>query len=91
MFREAFAAAGLPYHNPRSFRNTLACVGLKLCGSHEDLKAWSQNLGHEQMLTTLTSYGTIDLHRQAELIQKLGMPNDVDVGLREQILSLLYK
>ena len=58
--------------NPHSFRNTLARIGQERCQSAEELKAWSQNLGHEQMMTTLTSYGRIDEHRQGEIIKGLG-------------------
>lgn len=67
VFREAFAAAGLPYFNPHSFRSTLARLGEKLCQNAETFKAWSQNLGHEQVLTTFVSYGNVASHRQAEI------------------------
>ena len=33
------------------------------------LKAWSQNLGHESLLTSLTSYETIPLEEQGRLIE----------------------
>jgi integrase len=74
IFREAFAQAGLPYFNPHSFRNTLAQLGERLCPNPEAFKAWSQNLGHEGVLTTLTSYGAVAPARQAELIRQLGRP-----------------
>lgn len=67
IFRDAFTAAGLPYFNPHSFRNTLALLGEKTCLNPEAMKAWSQNLGHEKVLTTLTSYGNVSSHRQAEI------------------------
>src|SRR5258708_1625875 len=34
-------------------------------------KAWSQNLGHESVLTTFSSYGDVARHRQAEIIRAL--------------------
>lgn len=71
IFREAFERAGLPYFNPHSFRNTLVHLGQQICQSPEFLKAWSQNLGHEQVLTTLLSYGTVATSRQAEIIKGL--------------------
>jgi len=37
--------------------------------SPEAMKAWSQNLGHADVLTTLTSYGAVPVHRQGELIR----------------------
>jgi integrase len=72
IFRAAFERAGLPYFPPHSFRHMLVQLGERICDTPEAFKAWSQNLGHERMLTTLTSYGTVSPHRQAELIRSLG-------------------
>ena len=74
IFREAFAAAGLPYFNPHSFRNTLVRLGQQRCRTPEDFKSWSQNLGHEKVMTTLTSYGEVGHQRQGEIIRGLGLP-----------------
>jgi integrase len=72
IFKDAFAAAGLPYFNPHSFRKTLARLGNQVCRSPEEYKAWSQNLGHENVLTTFSSYGDVAGNRQAEIIRGLG-------------------
>ena len=72
IFKDAFAAAGLAYFNPHSFRKTLALLGGQVCKSPEEYKAWSQNLGHEHVLTTFSSYGDVGRHRQAEIIRALG-------------------
>jgi integrase len=69
VFRRAFAAAGLPYYNPHSFRDMLVHHAMSLGLGPEAMKAWSQNLGHADVLTTFTSYGQIPVHRQGELIQ----------------------
>jgi integrase len=69
IFREAFEAIGLRGFNPHSFRHALALFGEQHCRSPEEFKAWSQNLGHENVLTTLCSYGTVPPHRQAEIIK----------------------
>ncbi|MCQ1059973.1 site-specific integrase [Photobacterium sp. ZSDE20] len=73
-FVQAFEAAGLPYFNPHSFRNTLVRLGERLCRTPEDFKAWSQNLGHESVLTSFYSYGDVPDYRQAELLRKLAKP-----------------
>lgn len=73
IFKETFIAAKLPYFNPHSFRNTLVGLGQKICKTPEDFKAWSQNLGHEQVMTTFTSYGHVSEQRQAEIIKKLNI------------------
>jgi len=70
IFRRAFGAAGLPYFNPHSFRDMLVRHAMTLGLSPEAMKAWSQNLGHADMLTTFTSYGSVPTHRQGELIRE---------------------
>lgn len=76
IFKQAFKRAELPYFNPHSFRHTLARLGEQLCQTPEEFKAWSQNLGHEGVLTTLYNYGTVEDYRQAELIKKLSQPRE---------------
>ena len=71
IFKTAFEAAGLPYFNPHSFRSLLVQIGEARCQTPEDFKAWSQNLGHEQVLTTFTSYGHVATRRQAEILRGL--------------------
>jgi integrase len=74
VFRDAFQRAGLPYFNPHSFRNTLVRLGQDLCKSPEAFKAWSQNLGHEKVLTTFVSYGAVACDRQGEILRNLAAP-----------------
>jgi integrase len=74
IFKTVFTNAGLPYFNPHSFRATLAQLGERRCRTPEEFKAWSQNLGHEKVLTTFSSYGEVAARRQAEIIQGLGEP-----------------
>lgn len=69
IFKQAFEGAGLRYFNPHSFRNTLVRLGMERCTSPEAFKAWSQNLGHDKVLTTYKSYGDIPAHKQRELIR----------------------
>ncbi len=71
IFRHAFTLAGLPYHNPHSLRRTLVQLGEMVCQTPEEFKAWSQNLGHEDPLTTFTGYGAVGARRQGELIRDL--------------------
>ncbi|MBD9357843.1 tyrosine-type recombinase/integrase [Methylomonas albis] len=78
IFRESFESAGLPYFNPHSFRKTLVNFGQQLCQTPEQFKAWSQNLGHEDVLTTLYSYGEVQQSRQGEIIQALKNPQKIN-------------
>jgi integrase len=91
IFRDAFVRAGLPYFNPHSFRNTLVRLGQDLCKSPEEFKAWSQNLGHEKVLTTFTSYGAVACERQSEILRCLGTPQQpVQLGAN-QIVEALFE
>ena len=87
IFKRAFAAAGLPYFNPHSFRDMLVRHAMALDLSPELMKSLSQNLGHTDVLTTFTSYGTVPVHRQGELIRGLGSAAP-DAASREQIAAL---
>lgn len=85
IFRQAFEAAGLPYYPPHSFRHTLGHLMQTACKTAEQIRAWSQNLGHENVATTLTSYGKIDPHRQGDVIAGIsvnGSEPDSDVIAR---------
>jgi integrase len=90
IFREAFTSAGLPYFNPHSFRNTLVRLGQAVCQTPEEFKAWSQNLGHEKVLTTFLSYGQVESPRQGAIIRGLGTPRitaQPDVGMLAKALA----
>jgi len=89
IFRQGFEAAGLPYFNPHSFRHALVALGEKRCRTPEEFKAWSQNLGHESVLTTFVSYGQVALPRQAELIGALSEPEKGGALSPEELAKVL--
>lgn len=93
IFRNAFTSAGLPYYNPHSFRNTLVRYGEQVCKTPEEFKAWSQNLGHEKVMTTFLSYGEVACGRQGEIIREMAIPRkssqpDAD-GIADAIMKKL--
>lgn len=89
IFREAFERAGLSYFNPHSLRKTLARLGEQVCQTPEEFKAWSQNLGHEQVLTTFNSYGAVRQDRQGEIIRKLGLPQQNGMNVDGDLIKRL--
>ena len=91
IFRNAFTAAGLPYFNPHSFRNTLVRFGEQVCKTPEQFKAWSQNLGHEKVLTTFLSYGEVACQRQGEIIRELAMPKTNKPTDVDEIAEAIFK
>lgn len=93
IFRKAFNDAGLQYFNPHSFRNTLVQLAQTKCKSPEEFKAWSQNLGHESVLTTLYSYGQVSQARQSELISQSSINNShkVNVNVNEDLVKKVFE
>jgi integrase len=97
VFRKAFQAAELPYANPHSFRNTLTLYGEVVCKSPEEFKAWSQNLGHENVSTTFSAYGEVAVQRQGEVMEALnkrmvgGSGGDPDPATIAAVVSYLQR
>ena len=72
VFRDACQKADVPFINPHAVRSSLMQLGLEMCATWEELKAWSQNLGHEKLDTSMVHYGKLGANRQNELMQGLG-------------------
>lgn len=71
IIRAAFAAVQLPQYTPHAFRKTLTLYGNELTKTPEQFKAWSLNLGHSNVATTMNSYLPISTERQMELIRNM--------------------
>ncbi len=89
IFKTAFANAGLPAFTPHGFRHMIVAEMYARNLSVVQFKAWSQNLGHEGAMTTLTSYGKLSLHEQGELVRQFRGQNRDD--LVEEIRKLVNK
>jgi integrase len=71
VIKAAFTDAGLPPFGPHSFRNTLGTLANDFCKTPEQFKAWSMNLGHEDIATTLSAYCPVSTSRKADLIRDM--------------------
>ena len=91
IFREAFDRVGLPYFNPHSFRHTLTQLGQKIPMTPEQFKAWSQNLGHKNVLTTFTSYGEVGRQRQVEILKGLANPHQATQSSADEIAEAVFR
>ena len=69
VIKEAFTGAGLPSFHPHSFRKTLGVLSNDYCKTPEQFKAWSLNMGHENIATTLSAYCPVSPQRQGQLIR----------------------
>ena len=70
IFKQAFVDAGQPPFSPHRVRDTLVELAKDHCRTPEDYKAWSQNMGHEDVLTTFRSYGSVAPGRQVDLMKR---------------------
>ncbi len=98
IFEKRFKAAGEPYYHPHSLRHMLVKEFMKKPLTEEQKKAISQNLGHENVVTTFGSYGYghIDESRQIELMREIEAIQQGASKVRyniteEQIQSLIRK
>lgn len=71
IIRTSFAQVQMPEYTPHSFRKTLALYGDKVCQNMEQFKAWSMNMGHENIATTTSAYMPVTKQRQRDLIRGL--------------------
>ncbi len=78
IFKQAFLDANLPPFSPHRVRDTIAELAKNYCRTPEDYKAWSQNMGHEDVLMTFRSYGSVAPGRQMEVMQRFRKRGPVD-------------
>jgi hypothetical protein len=55
------------------------------------LKAWSQNMGHESVLTTLGSYGNLSPHEQADVMGSIATASANDKSNIEAVARQLIE
>ena len=94
IFREAFERVQLPYFNPHSFRHTVERLGEDMCRTDSERKAWSKNLGHEHVRTSLDAYAPMDKIRQLEIMRNMSTSTDegsVDEATLKEVLRLLQQ
>jgi len=62
--------ADLPPFTPHAFRKTLVKWADTFYPTREAFKAFSQNIGHSRVVTSISAYCPVSIERQAELIKK---------------------
>lgn len=70
IYKKAFTAAGFPPFSPHLVRDMIMELANDFCRKPEDFKAWSQNLGHEDVLMSFRAYGSVAKGRQMELFAR---------------------
>lgn len=74
IIKDAFIVAGLPPFTPHSFRKTLVKWADTRYPTREAFKAFSQNIGHDSVVTTISAYCPVSSERQAELLRNIAPP-----------------
>lgn len=67
--KEAFTRADLPPFTPHAFRKTLVKWADTYYPTRESFKAFSQNIGHSNVVTSISAYCPVSIERQGELIK----------------------
>ena len=69
VIKEAFIRADLPAFTPHAFRKTLVKWADTRYQTREAFKAFSQNIGHTSVVTTISAYCPVSLEQQRDLIK----------------------
>ncbi len=92
VFKTRSQEAGLPYYPPHTFRHTAIDLALRHSKTGEQIKAISQNFGHEHVATTLCSYASYGPQRLTEILKGMDFsgkpPRSTDEKLDEIIERL---
>lgn len=78
IFRKRSQQAALPYYPPHTFRHLAINLAFKACKNGQEIKAISQNFGHENIATTISIYGNYPPAQLAEII------TDMDFSGKQQ-------
>ncbi|GAB5447418.1 MAG: hypothetical protein Gyms2KO_22910 [Gymnodinialimonas sp.] len=69
IIKAAFRWVQMHPFTPHAFRKTLVRYGDGVCSSMEQHKAWSMNMGHSHLATTVNSYLPVTRERQGEVMK----------------------
>ncbi len=69
--------AGLPYFPPHSFRHGCIAYAMENAKDALDIKAISQNVGHEGISLILTTYGKLHERELSNCIKNIGGKNEI--------------
>ncbi|MBF0523367.1 MAG: tyrosine-type recombinase/integrase [Candidatus Omnitrophica bacterium] len=71
IFNKRSDEAGLPYFPPHAFRHLAVDLALKACKNGEQIKAISQNFGHEYIATTMYSYANFNDDQLSQILKSI--------------------
>lgn len=89
IFQKRSEKAGLAYFYPHTFRHAAIYLARKLCRNAEEIKAVSQNVGHEDVGTTMMTYGTLDQNRVVDVIGSMSSEDAMHDGMSVEEIKVL--
>ena len=91
IFKRRFEDAGIEYFSPHCFRHLAVNTAIAKCRNGHEIKAVSQNFGHEDVGTTMTTYGKISDNQVNSLISGMNFSgsNDNDSDLISKFQEFL--
>lgn len=87
-FKTRSKQAGLAYFPPHTFRHLAISLAFKACRNGEQIKAISQNFGHEHIATTVSDYGNYQPSRLAEIITEMDFSGKQEPTVKDEIREL---
>jgi len=84
-------AAGLEYYKPHSFRHAAIQNSLRYCRTAEEIKAMSQNFGHENIGTTMLTYGKLRDQDVIDVVSSIDFSQDKSAASQSDVAADLRK
>lgn len=88
IFKKRTKNANLPYYPPHTFRHLAISLAFKSCKTGEEIKAISQNFGHEHIATTMSTYGNYEPSRLSEIIKSMDFSGKQQPTLDDKLEEL---
>ena len=69
--KEAFSSVQMPAYTPHNFRRTHGALMSKFCDTPDEIKAWSMNFGHGDVMMTISNYVPMSIERQGQIMREM--------------------
>ena len=76
VLNQRFEVVGIEYFSPHTFRHLAVNLALTKCKNGHEVKAVSQNFGHENVGTTMITYGSLNHAQLSETVKGINFSNN---------------
>jgi len=88
IFRRQCKVINKEYYSPHRFRDAVIYLALQSCRNGEQIKAVSQNFGHENVATIISVYAQLSPERQLIVLEQLDFSGEATLT-EEELIRLL--